>query len=527
MKTSRRLIGTLRQISIGLALACAAAAGLAGCQSLDASRGGVAPLLDHLWRPEAGTSSGRFSDVRGLKVGENALLTEIEGPGVIRRVWFTAQCSIPQIYSLLVLRIYWDDEPTPSVEVPLGEFFGIGFGKETLFVPLMSEAYPILPPVGDYRAALNGYWPMPFGKKAKIMIENTSKRPVNMFFTQIHYDRVDSLPPDSLYFHSQWRRENPVKKGVPYTILEAQGRGLYAGTVMNYHLLGPGAWVEGGDDFYIDGSAEPTLHGTGAEDYFGHGWGFRREMNGFFHGTSVGPKDNKMTAYRWHIPDPVHFSKSIRVAMRCHGWDVGDREDDYSSVAYWYQTEPHAPFPEFQVPDKDYLDLDPDFLVTLEDKWDTKKLKGAPGGKLLSSEIKKIFTSGNVEGADGAKAFDGKMETKWADVEHTGSQWIGGDFGTRTVITGFILKNCSAGGEPEGFNPRVWRFEVSESTNGPWTPYYFYEHGKTPLDPVTGSNVQVVKFAFPIAANCFRLYIVNPGVLDGAARIPEIEIYGK
>jgi hypothetical protein len=288
----------------------------------------------------------RVSNVVRLEPDESKVMADIQGIGIIHHIWITAMQNSELSLRELVLRAYWDNEPEPSVEVPLGDFFGVGFAKEKEFISFLLEMFPA---GGENRPALNCYIPMPFSNRAKLTIENQGKQPVSLMFWQINYELVPQIGSDYGRFHAQWRRENPVKRSVPYTILEAKGQGRYLGTVFNYHLLELGAWVEGGDDFYIDvdSTTTPTLKGIGAEDYFGHAWGFRTEDNSLFHGTSYGPIDNRMTAYRFHVLDPIRFKKSIKVTMRCHGWDVQDREDDYSSIAYWYQKEPHLPFPAF------------------------------------------------------------------------------------------------------------------------------------------------------------------------------------
>ena len=290
-----------------------------------------------------GGRSGRVKGAIYIKPGESAQIAAIKGPAVIHHFWCTLRCESNLCLAEQVLRIWWDNEPQPSVEVPLGDFFAVGFGRERFVNSFLIEMIP----TGGMpnHTALNCYIPMPFSDRAVIKIENQGEKPVTHFIYKINYERLNRIPASWGRFHAQWRRENPVKRGVPYTILYAEGKGRYLGTVMNYHILEPGSWVEGGEDFYIDGESKPTLPGIGAEDYFGFSWGFRKEFGSLFHGTSYGPEGAYMTAYRFHILDPIRFKKSLRVTMRCHGWDVQDREDDYSSVAYWYQSEPHKPFP--------------------------------------------------------------------------------------------------------------------------------------------------------------------------------------
>ena len=287
--------------------------------------------------------TGRVGRDGRIEPGETLVLADIQDTGVIHHFWMTYKHDCPQSIGKLVLRAWWDGEEHPSVEVPLGDFFGVGFGQER---HLKSAVMEMTPAAFDMHSALNCYFPMPFSRRAYLTLENQSEKPVEIIVWFVNYEKWPQLPHDYGRFHAQWRRENPVTRHVPYTIAEIEGEGRYVGTVMNYHILEPGAWVEGGEDFYIDGDLQPTLKGVGSEDYFGQSWGFRQEYNNLYHGTSLGPVNSKfMTAYRWHVLDPIRFKKSLRVTMRCHGWDVQDRSDDYSSVAYWYQKEPHKPFP--------------------------------------------------------------------------------------------------------------------------------------------------------------------------------------
>lgn len=296
--------------------------------------------------------SSRVQNVVRLEPGQTIGVAELAGPGAIRHWWWTARGGGQRVYKDLVLRIWWDGEPGPSVEVPLGDLLGIGWGEERDIHSAMAEMIPAKYP---NHAALNLWWPMPF-ESARIELEHQGTTPVELLFWIINYEKLPALPEAWGRFHAQWRRQNPVPRGGPYVILDARGCGHYVGTIMNYHLLEPGSWVEGGESFFVDDDAltpgaEPTLQGIGSEDYFGLAWGYRRELNLPYHGTAFGPVPGegpvggRMSAYRYHVRDPIRFNKAIRVEMCCHGWDVKDRSDDYSSVAIWYQREPHAQFP--------------------------------------------------------------------------------------------------------------------------------------------------------------------------------------
>lgn len=488
-------------------------------------RTGVGGTMDSLWQPAPGASSGRLAKVLGIPAEQSVVVGEIEGPAVIRHIWITVQSAVPQVQGLLVLRIAWDEESEPSVECPLGDFFGVGYGVERTLRSAMVEMYPA---GGENHAALNAYWPMPFRKRARFTIENRSRRPVTMFFLQIDYEKPTAIPDEALYFHAQYRRENPVRRGVPYTILEASGRGVYAGTVLNYHLLGPGAWVEGGNDVYIDGAETPTLPAVGGEDYFGHAWGFRTETNGLWHGTSFGPEDNRMTAYRWHVPDPIHFSSSIRMTLRDHGWDVGDRQDDYSSVAFWYQTEPHAPFPALPAVDYDFLQVPEELRRSAADLFSPDRLPPPPPGRNLSREARDWKASGsyNDESAP-AFAFDGRLDTKWCDATIPDGEWIALDFGADKTINGCVLKNAETIGDPAGFNAKSFRVESGPSLDGPWETVVRVDNTRASANPDLGAAVATVTFDKPVVARCVRLVVEDAGYLDPIARVQELEFYGQ
>ncbi len=478
-----------------------------------------------LWMSSENTSH-RYSNVTSIPIGENAVVAELTGPAVINHIWMTAKSVIPQIYGLLVLRIWWDGEEEPSVEVPLGDFFGVGFGRERDFKSLMLE---MLPAGGEHHSALNSYWKMPFRKSARIEIENRSSRSVSLFFIQVDYEKCQGLPEELLNFHAQYRRENPVTLHVPYTILEAKGRGNYVGTIFNYHILGPGAWVEGGQDFYIDGEKEASLPGTGAEDYFGHAWGFRTENNALLHGTSFGPENNKMTAYRFHIPDPVRFKKSIKATMRCHGWDVQDREDDYSSVALWYQIEPHSAFPVLPPPDFDLLELADVFRKTPLDILN-EKLKNVPfKGANLALKLRDYRESGHLDIDNAGKmAFDGDVGTKWCEVNHPDAHWLALDLGEPCIIEGFIIKNPSAIGDSPGFDIVGFSIEKGNSLEGPWENIIeikSFAHDERTTDPDTA--LVIVPLEEPIAARFIRLYISKSCSVDSICRIQEFEVWGE
>ena len=292
-----------------------------------------------------------------VEPGETRVLADIEGPGVIRSMWFTG--CLGRDY---ILRVYWDGQQTPSVQTPLCDFFGAGWqddvGKVKMpFAPLNSAMIANHPCNG-----FNSYWPMPFAKHCLITIENRGEKRAVLYY-QINYELCD-IPGNSAYFHAQWRRTNPMPKRTEYTVLDGvEGRGHYVGVMLNVGVNGQNLWWgEGEMKFYLDGDGEfPTVCGTGTEDYFGGAWcwevdGRYVSYSGLYAGVHfihepTGAEDcqQRFSMYRWHVADPIRFEQNIRVALQDLGWAKNaraylDRSDDFSSVAYWYQTLPTSPF---------------------------------------------------------------------------------------------------------------------------------------------------------------------------------------
>lgn len=276
------------------------------------------------------------ADARFIGVGDTLTLAELEGPGMITHIWCTIAADDPYYSRTLTLRMYWDGEENPSVEVPVGDFFVIGNAMHQMMSSLPVRV------TSDGRAR-NCYWPMPFRKSARITVTNDGSGDVHAFYYYVDWEKFPSLPDDALYFHAHYRQQSPEVRGQEYVFLEAKGRGHYVGTVFSVYQRRAGWFGEGDDRFYIDGAAEPTLRGTGTEDYFCDAWGFR-QFDGPFYGVPVWEgfeAGDRGTAYRWHITDPVAFDTSLRAAIERYDY----RQDDLSSVAFWYQTEPHAPLP--------------------------------------------------------------------------------------------------------------------------------------------------------------------------------------
>lgn len=288
-------------------------------------------------------------------------LAEITGQGAIQHIWMTPTGN----WRFSIMRMYWDDEKEPSVEVPVGDFFGMGWGK---YAPLSSLAICVNP-----GSAFNSYWPMPFRKKAKITMENIDDQPMRVYY-QIDYSE-SQIPADAAYFHAQFRRVNPLPYKEVYTILDnVKGRGQYVGTYMAWGVKSNGWWGEGEIKFYMDGDKEfATIVGTGTEDYFTGSYNFENKERKQYE-TFTNPyaglvqvlkpdglyqTQQRFGLYRWHIPDPIRFETDLRVTIHALGWRADRRylplTDDISSVAYWYQVDPHTAFP--KIIGKDLLEV--------------------------------------------------------------------------------------------------------------------------------------------------------------------------
>jgi hypothetical protein len=334
--TATGVCGTLPAV-IRRVWACAAVA-LFGC-GRDVSDGG---FLDHLYV----LSDGRFEQVSSfdtsggnrdrleIAVGDSAVLLDIEGPAVIRRIWITVSSGDRHYLRRIALKMYWDDEADPSVLAPLGDFFGNGFDK---------RHYTSLP-LGVSSGGFYCYFPMPFAKRARIVVENGTGLPIDAFYYNIGIERVPRLAGDAATFHASWRRDVRTTDVMPHVALDARGRGSFVGLSLNAESYrGALDFLEGDEFLVVDG--ELRGQGTGTEDYFNAGWYFESgTFDAPFHGLVV--KDvakGRIAAYRWHLPDPIAFSRSLRVELE-HGH--ANREvADYATVAYWYQVDPHDPLP--------------------------------------------------------------------------------------------------------------------------------------------------------------------------------------
>lgn len=297
-----------------------------------------------------------------IEAGQTFEICNIEGEGMIQHIWMTPTGNWRDV----IIRFYWDDQETPSVESPVGDFFCSGWGS---YAQLSSLAVCVNP-----GSAFNCYWPMPFRKRCRITLENRSPQTLTYYY-QIDYC-LAKVPEDCAYFHAQFRRVNPLPYKEVYTILDGvQGKGHYVGTYMAWGVHNNGWWGEGEIKFYMDGDTEyPTICGTGTEDYFCGSYDFENPVTHDRYEVFTTPyvglhqvilpdtlykSQMRFGMYRWHIQDPIRFDENLRVTIQALGWRSEGRylplQDDIASVAYWYQTLPTVPFP--KLPDRDALEV--------------------------------------------------------------------------------------------------------------------------------------------------------------------------
>jgi Protein of unknown function (DUF2961) len=303
-----------------------------------------------------------------IKAGTTYTVAEIDGSGAIQHIWMTPTGN----WRFSIIRFYWDDEATPSVEVPVGDFFGMGWGR---YAALQSLAVCVNP-----GSAFNCYWPMPFRKKCRITMENIDEKDMVLYY-QVDYTLTD-IPADAAYFHAQFRRVNPLTYKTNYILVDSiKGKGQYVGTYLAWGVHNDGWWGEGEIKFFMDGDTEyPTICGTGTEDYFCGSYDFdtwKKNAAGVdvsnytefsspytglhqvIRGDGHYNVSQRFGLYRWHIADPIRFEKNLKVTIQALGWRDGGRylplQDDIASVVYWYQSEPHGAFP--LLPAKDKLEV--------------------------------------------------------------------------------------------------------------------------------------------------------------------------
>jgi hypothetical protein len=305
--------------------------------------------------------TGGNADYRVIAPGDTLTILDEAGPGVITHIWFTFSSDEAYHLKKIVLRMYWDEETAPSVEAPIGDFFGLGLGEYFTFEALPLSAAP--------NRAVNSFFPMPFQKHARITVTNTGKMNLDALYYNIDYQAyAKALPADTFYFHAQYRQASP-NKGLTvdwkdnndplqndrknltgegnYVWLEATGRGHFVGVTMSVLQNQDYWWGEGDDMFFVDGEKAPSINGTGTEDYFlgAYDFGGKPFSYALYGAPVVGEEKagSRSSVYRFHLDSPIPFTKSLKATIE-HGHANG-RSDNYFSVAYWYQTEPHAAFP--------------------------------------------------------------------------------------------------------------------------------------------------------------------------------------
>jgi Protein of unknown function (DUF2961) len=323
--------------------------------------------------------TGGNVDSLAVNPGQTLTILDTDGPGMVSHIWFTISDGEPYYLKRIILRMYWDGETDPSVEAPIGDFFGLGLGIAFTWQSSVLS-------VGNNNA-LNCFFPMPYQHHARITVTNEGKQAVSNLYYNIEYRTyTHALPSDTLYFHAEYRQAQPnhgwtnqwYENGDPlvnykrnldgkdnYVWMEAKGRGQYVGVTMSVLQNQDGWWGEGDPMFFID-SDQPTAIGTGSEDYFLGAWDFGgASFSYLLYGAPVVDKElagGRSSVYRFHLDSPIPFSKSFKATVE-HG-HANDRSDNYYSVAYWYQTEPHAPFPP---------------LPSMDDRIPTLQVVGGPG----------------------------------------------------------------------------------------------------------------------------------------------------
>jgi hypothetical protein len=314
-----------------------------------------------LHRSSSSDVTGANADARTVMPGQTMTVLDADGPGMVSHIWFTLDDPEPYALKRIVLRMYWDGETEPSVETPIGDFFGLGNG---VYYEWQSA---VLSAGAD--KSLNSYFPMPFARHARITVTNEGREPLAHLYWNIDYrENAEPLRPGTLYFHAQYRQAQPNhgwtndwrQNGDPlvndrrnldgkdnYVWMEAKGHGQFVGVTMSVLQNQDGWWGEGDDMFFIDNPEKPAINGTGSEDYFLGAWDFRAgSMDDALHGAPMVGKElagERWSVYRFHLDSPIPFKNYFKATIE-HG-HANHRSDNYYSVAYWYQAEPHMAFP--------------------------------------------------------------------------------------------------------------------------------------------------------------------------------------
>ncbi|MBV9763141.1 MAG: DUF2961 domain-containing protein [Acidobacteriaceae bacterium] len=345
--------------------AVALASGQAAMAQAAGSRAGGATTLPGYARAQSYRSlkqssfdrTGGNEDFWPIAAGQTKQVFEAAGPGVITHIWFTIAAESRRHLKELVLRIYWEGNSKPSVETPIGDFFGLNMGEYTLYQSAFLNCSNV--------KALNCYFAMPFRRSAQITVTNEGEKSVGAFYSNIDYQMVAALPEDAVYFHAQYRQAAPARavqydKGEReinldgqnnYVFLETQGRGHLMGVTMGVEQIADGWFGEGDEMIFIDDNSKPAINGTGTEDYFCGAWDFGGPAGTPFANLYNGAPfmglaeraGGRYALYRWHADNPITFERSLRYTIE-HG-HADDRSDHFCSVAYWYQSEPYTDFP--------------------------------------------------------------------------------------------------------------------------------------------------------------------------------------
>jgi hypothetical protein len=363
--------------------------------------GAIYQLKDHKTkRASSFDVTGGNQDFIKFQPGETKTIFEKEGAGIIKHIWITVNCNDPMLRRNAILRMYWDGETEPSVESPLGDFFGQGWGENYNYASLPLAAAP-----GEGRA-LNCYFPMPFGKGARFTVENQSDIPIEGFFFYVDYEVHASIPENAGRFHAWWNREitapeedienewatfgddyKNTSNKANYLFADIEGKGHFVGVNYFVHNPGPMWYGEGDDMWMVDGEPWPgSLHGTGTEDFFNTSWCpreiYQHPYFGYAKVTTQYGWIGKAHAYRFFIEDPIYFEKSLHASIE-HG-HANTLTLDLATVAYWYQTEPHKPFP--AIPPKDQRQNMPEIWCTDIHRWRHAWRESKGKGKLWGNE---------------------------------------------------------------------------------------------------------------------------------------------
>lgn len=313
-----------------------------------------------------------------LKPHEEVTLCDIKSSGTIRHIWMAGDFSVNgfvkdttqrKLMRSTVIRAYWDGQDYPSIECPLGDFMGLAHSKVTSYASAVHT-------VGEC-AALNFWLPMPFRKSARITLTNESEAEFTLYY-QMDYTINDKHQKDVGRLHVCFRRENPTTLKKDFEILPKRtGKGRFIGAVIGVRALYPGWWGEGEIKMYMDGDKEfPTICGTGSEDWVGLSWGIQQTTFPY-HGCNLNYKSNVVTRvkdyvtkeekdmnreyvsmYRWHLPDPIYWKKECRITMQQIACCIYEREDDWSTATFWYESVPSAPLPAIPSVEERTKDLD-------------------------------------------------------------------------------------------------------------------------------------------------------------------------